>query len=94
MSEPRKYTIDDVMIALQTVQEATGLSITRIDEKIDALDRRFEHLQADMDRRFDLVVNRFDAVDTRFDAVDTRFDRLEALIRSLKPKRKRPTDRE
>jgi len=55
--------------------------------KFDQVDRRFELMQAQMDRRFDRV-------DQRFDEVDRRLDRLEARVENIEGKRKRRPDRE
>jgi hypothetical protein len=53
--------------------------------------RRFEALQADMDRRFEAMERRFEAMDRRFEAVDERFvavdRRFEALIAELRQTR-------
>jgi hypothetical protein len=86
--------IADALATIRTVQDATGLSIARIDGRIDALSSEVDGLRSDMNRRFDLVDNRFDEVNQRFDRLEKHFDRLETLIITSKPKRKRPQDRE
>ncbi|MDP7157776.1 MAG: hypothetical protein QF922_06095 [SAR324 cluster bacterium] len=40
------------------------------------MDKRFEELQHQMDKRFDGVDKRFEAVDKRFEAMDKRFEEI------------------
>ncbi len=40
------------------------------------MDKRFEELQHQMDKRFDAVDKRFEAVDKRFEAMDKRFEEI------------------
>ena len=51
------------------------------------MDKRFEELQHQMDKRFDAVDKRFEAVDKRFEAMDKRFEamdkRFEEITRRL-----------
>ena len=51
------------------------------------MDKRFEELQHQMDKRFDGVDKRFEAVDKRFEAMDKRFEamdkRFEEITRRL-----------
>ena len=51
------------------------------------MDKRFEELQHQMDKRFDGVDKRFEAVDKRFEAMDKRFEamdkRFEKITRRL-----------
>ena len=51
------------------------------------MDKRFEELQHQMDKRFDVVDKRFEAVDKRFESMDKRFasmdKRFEEITRRL-----------
>ena len=51
------------------------------------MDKRFEELQHQMDKRFDAVDKRFEAVDKRFESMDKRFEsmdkRFEEITRRL-----------
>ena len=40
------------------------------------MDKRFEELQHQMDKRFDAVDKRFEAVDKRFESMDKRFEEI------------------
>ncbi len=52
--------------------------------RFEAIDRRFEALQKEMDRRFELVDKRFEAIDRRFEALQKEMDRrFEALQREM-----------
>jgi hypothetical protein len=44
------------------------------------MDKRFEAMQQQMDKRFDAVDKRFDAVDKRFEAMDKRFDAMDKRL--------------
>lgn len=73
MAGMSKYSTDDVMAALLMFRDATADQFTRVD-------RRFEAMQDQMNRRFDRVDDRFDRVDERFDRMDTRFDRMDERL--------------
>jgi DNA anti-recombination protein RmuC len=46
-------------------------------EGFDQIDRRFEAMQANIDRRFEQVDKRFEQVDKRFEQVDKRFEQMD-----------------
>ncbi len=47
------------------------------------VDKRFDAVKADMDRRFEQVDKRFEQVDKRFEQVDKRFEEIIASIDRL-----------
>ena len=44
------------------------------------MDKRFDAMHAQLDKRFEAVDKRFEAVDKRFDAVDKRFEAMQAQM--------------
>ena len=75
--EEAERTIDTVQVSL-----LKGVFLTR-DEFLDAMDRmdkRFEAVQVQMDKRFEAMDKRFeeliDSMNKRFEAVDNRFEEL------------------
>ena len=55
--------------------------LVQMDKRFDAVDKRFEQMQLNMDKRFEAVDKRFEAVDKRFEQMqlnmDQRFDAVE-----------------
>jgi hypothetical protein len=71
----------DLALLLQEIK----LSREEANRRFEEMDRRFEALQKEMDRRFEMVNGRLDEHDKRFDRIekrldehDKRFDRIDA----------------
>ncbi|MDP2815160.1 MAG: hypothetical protein Q8O19_00600 [Rectinemataceae bacterium] len=50
---------------------------------IAQMDKRFDAMQAQMDKRFEQVERRFEQVDKRFEQIDKRFEFVQALLLAL-----------
>jgi archaellum component FlaC len=65
----------------ETVTYSLEAVLTRIESKIDSLEKRvddrFDSFEKRVNERFDKVDERFDKVDERFDKVDERLTKLE-----------------
>ena len=63
---------------IQNLTEIVKQGFLRMDERFEAVDKRFEDLYHYMDKRFDAVDKRFEAVDKRFEDLyhymDKRFE--------------------
>ncbi|WP_071879895.1 DUF4164 family protein [Microcystis aeruginosa] len=72
----------------ETVTYSLEAVLTRIESKIDSLEKRIESkidsLEKRMDGRFDKVDERFDKVDERFDKVEDRLTKVEIGQAELK----------
>ncbi len=65
------------------VEEALQHQRELMYEGFKAMDKRFEALQLDMDRRFEAVDRRFEAVDRRFEAMDKRFEAVDRRFEAM-----------
>ena len=69
---------------LKHQRELIQTILVQMDKRFDAVDRRFEALQLEIDRRFEAVDKRFEAVDKRFEAMQQQMDkRFEELTRRI-----------
>ncbi|MCZ8116611.1 MAG: DUF4164 domain-containing protein [Microcystis sp. LE18-22.4A] len=72
----------------ETVTYSLEAVLTRIESKIDSLEKRMDEkidsLEKRMNDRFDKVDERFDKVDERFDKVEDRLTKLEIGQADLK----------
>ena len=72
----------------ETVTYSLEAVLTRIESKIDSLEKRMDEkidsLEKRMDGRFDKVDERFDKVDERFDKVEDRLTKVEIGQAELK----------
>jgi DNA-binding ferritin-like protein (Dps family) len=61
--------------------------LVEMGKRFDAVDKRFESVQQDMDRHFDAMEKRFEAVDKRFETaqqeMDRRFDAMERRFEAI-----------
>ena len=62
------------------VEESIDKHIALTKAGFDQMDKRFELLTGQMDKRFEQVDKRFEQVDKRFESIDSRFNRLTGLI--------------
>ena len=58
-------------------------ALTRIEHRLEALDRKVDERFAAVDRRFEQVDKRFEQVDNRFEQVDKRFDEQRSHSQAL-----------
>jgi hypothetical protein len=82
-------TTTDLRIAVAQIDE----HVKSVDARLENVDKRFDALEARMDKRFEAVDARFNALeirmDQRFEAMDKRFDALTTLILTMQPPQKR-----
>ncbi len=90
-----------ILEKLDMLTEVTQGILVHIDRTQSKNEARFDRLERDMDRRFDLVDKRFDEVEKRFDEVEKRFDEVDkrfgevnVRLDRLQAKRRRPKNRE
>jgi hypothetical protein len=83
-----------ILEKLDMLTEVTQGILVHIDRTQSKNEARFDRLERDMDRRFDLVDKRFDEVEKRFDEVDKRFGEVNVRLDRLQAKRRRPKNRE
>ena len=55
-----------------------------IEKVLHQMDKRFEELREDMNRRFEQVDKRFEQVDKRFEQVDKRFEQVDKRFEELR----------
>jgi chaperonin cofactor prefoldin len=69
---------------LKHQRELIKTILVQMDKRFDAVDKRFEAMQEQMNKRFDAVDKRFDAVGKRFESMQEQMDkRFEALTRRI-----------
>ena len=73
-----------IVALLVSMLATTNIRINRLEDRVDALDAKFDAKFDALDAKFDA---KFDALDARFDALDAKFDdmnlKLTALIAKL-----------
>jgi hypothetical protein len=85
-----KLIMEDNEVKGAIISILSGIVATKDDIKqvIEHSDKRFEALQAQMDKRFEAMDKRFEAMDKRFETLQAQMDkRFEAMdkISALKP---------
>ena len=89
-----KKTIDVLVAHIIPTSKYFEVRFDHMQDQIDGLkddlkdfrggvDRRFDSMKEDMDRRFSQVDKRFEQVDKRFEQVDKRFEQVIASIERL-----------
>ena len=93
-----KKTMDVLVANIIPTSKYFEIRFDHMQDQIDALngglkdfrsdvDKRFDGIKSDMDKRFEQVDKRFEQVDKRFEQVDKRFDqvdkRFEQIIASI-----------
>jgi len=54
-------------------------SVSKINNRLDAMDKRLDAMDKRFDKRFDAIDKRFDAIDNRLDAMDKRWTIQEKI---------------
>ena len=74
-----KLIQEDNQVKGAIITALSGVVATKDDIKqiIEEFDKRFEAIQAQMDRRFEAMDRRFEAMDRRFERVQERFDNID-----------------
>ena len=67
----------DIYERIVRVEEELKHQRELIHEVLKMMDKRFEEMRSDMDRRFDQVDKRFEQVDKRFEQIDKRFEQVD-----------------
>jgi hypothetical protein len=49
-------------------------------EALIKLDKRFDHLETRLEKRFDKIDQQFEKIDDKFDKIDDKFEKLEAKL--------------
>ena len=57
--------------------------LIRVEEGVKNLDKRFDDLRYDLNKRFESIDKRFESIDKRFESIDKRFDKLEADLKGF-----------
>jgi chromosome segregation ATPase len=78
-------SIYELLNKISTTQQRQGNRITELTELVAGHDARFDAVDARFDRIEASLDTRFDAVETRFDRIEASLDTVLELLRSGRP---------